>query len=207
MGAEPAEVAAKLGKIPGYAVQFKTIFGSAEPKPDDIVKALASIVRTIRERRLAVGQAREGRQAGGGRQRGRGGLEDLPRQGGLRGLPRARRFYTDNGFHDTGVGFDKPEPDVGRGKPAKDEKLNGAFMTPTMRSVTTHPPYFHDGRAKTIEEAVDFMTSGGIKDKNPNLDPKMKAVKLSKKEKEDLISFLKALEPAKAEYERPKLPE
>jgi cytochrome c peroxidase len=80
-------------------------------------------------------------------------------------------------------------------------------MTPTMRSVTTHPPYFHDGRAATIEAAVDYMISGGIKDKNPNLDPKMKAVKLSKKEKEDLIAFLKALEPEKKGFDRPKLPE
>ena len=27
--------------------QFKTIFGNAEPKPEDIVKALAAFVRTI----------------------------------------------------------------------------------------------------------------------------------------------------------------
>ena len=69
-------------------------------------------------------------------------------------------------------------------------------MTPTLRSVTTHAPYFHDGRAATIEDAVDYMPSGGIKDKNPNLDSKIKAVKLSAKERTELLAFLKALDAA-----------
>ena len=205
MGAEPAEVAKKLAKIPGYAVQFKTIFGKAEPKPDDIVNALASFVRTIKSGDSPWDKHEKGDKTAVGKEVEEG-WKIFRDKAGCAGC-HAPPLYTDNGFHDTGIGFDKPEPDVGRGKPAKDEKLNGAFKTPTMRSVTSHAPYFHDGRAATIEDAVEYMTSGGIKDKNPNLDPKMKVVKLSKKEKEDLIAFLKALEPAKAEFERPKLPE
>ena len=79
--------------------------------------------------------------------------------------------------------------------------------TPNLRSVTTHAPYFHDGRAATIEEAVDYMLSGGIKDKNPNLDAKMKKVKLSAKERTDLLAFVKSLEAPATPYEYPKLPE
>src|SRR5262249_37168209 len=101
----------------------------------------------------------------------------------------------------------KPEPDVGRGKISKNEKENGAFKTPTLRSVTLHPPYFHDGRAATIEEAIDFMLSGGIKDKNPNLDPKLKTGLVSGKERADLTAFVKALEAPPPAFERPTLPE
>src|SRR6185369_10116518 len=112
-------------------------------------------------------------------------------------------LYTDNQFHDVGIGFDKPEPDKGRGKITNNEKEHGAFKTPTLRSVTLHAPYFHDGRADSIEAAVDYMLSGGIKDKNPNLDTRMKAVKLSAKERADLLAFIKALEAQVLPFERP----
>ncbi len=51
------------------------------------------------------------------------------------------------------------------------------------------------------------MLSGGIKDKNPNLDAKLKPVKLSPKERTDLLAFVKALEAPSTPFERPKLPE
>jgi cytochrome c peroxidase len=70
--------------------------------------------------------------------------------------------------------------------------------------VTTHAPYLHDGRAKTLEEAIDFMLSGGIK--NPKLDVSMKKVTLTAKERTDLIAFVKALEAPPEKFEPPTLP-
>ena len=52
------------------------------------------------------------------------------------GACHAPPMYTDNAFHDIGIGYDKPEPDPGRGKISKNEKENGAFKTPTMRSLS-----------------------------------------------------------------------
>src|SRR5207302_4031948 len=78
-------------------------------------------------------------------------------------------LFTDTLFHNVGVGFDKPMPDLGRGKILGDaaqkagrtdhdaDTMKGAFKTPTMRSVSEHPPYFHDGRAQKLEDAVDLM--------------------------------------------------
>ena len=73
------------------------------------------------------------------------------------------------------MGFDSDKPDLGRGKiladaaakagtpaPPEAEKLQGAFKTPSLRGVALTGPYFHDGRAKTLEEAVDQMLTGGI---------------------------------------------
>ncbi|HVY48633.1 MAG TPA: cytochrome c peroxidase [Minicystis sp.] len=205
MGANEGEVCKALGKIPGYETQFKTIFGHTDPTPDDVVKAIASYVRTIRSGDSPWDKHEKGDKKAVGKDVEEGWK--LFREKAGCAACHAPPLFTDNGFHDTGIGFDKPEPDLGRGKVTKDEKMNGAFKTPTMRSVTTHPPYFHDGSGKTLDDAVDFMLSGGIKKKNPNLDPHMKAVKLSKKEKESLMAFLKALNGAEAKVERPKLPE
>jgi len=203
MGADPAAIAASLGKIPGYAVQFKTIF-KRDVTGDDIVASLAAFVRTIRSGDAPADLYEKGDKKAMGEDAVRGG--ELFRGKAQCAVCHTPPLYTDLGFHDVGIGFDKPEPDLGRGKITKDEKENGAFKTPSLRSVSTHPPYFHDARAATLEEAVDYMLSGGIKDKNPNLDPRLKPVKLTPAEKADLVAFLKALAPAAQPFERPKLP-
>jgi cytochrome c peroxidase len=204
MGADPPTIAASIAKIPGYAGQFKAIFGG-DPTPDTIVKAIASFVRTIRSGGSPWDHFEKGekRAVGDDVQRG---FELFKGKAGCAQC-HSGPLYTDDDFHDTGVGFDKPEPDLGRGKVAGDDKLNGAFKTPTLRSVSTHPPYLHDGRALSLEQAVEFMLAGGIKEKNKGLDPKLKPVKLTSKEKDDLLAFLKALDAPAASFERPRLPQ
>ena len=120
-------------------------------------------------------------------------------------LCHAPPMYTDFKYHNVGIGFgeDVEEPDPGRGKVTDKPEDNGAFKTPSLRGVTLHAPYFHDGSAATIEEAVDYMLSGG--NKNDHLDEQMKAITLTDEEKGDLIAFLKALEPEMS-FEPPKLP-
>jgi cytochrome c peroxidase len=204
MSADPAVVVETLKKIPGYTVQFRTIFGH-DAAPADVIAALASFVRTLRSGDSPWDKHEAGDKKAVGEDATRG-FELFRNKAGCAAC-HAPPLYTDNGFHDTGIGFDKPEPDLGRGKITKNDKENGAFKTPTLRSVTTHAPYFHDGRAATIEEAVDFMLAGGIKDKNPNIDAKLKPVKLSAKERTDLLAFVKALEAPAAAFTRPTLPE
>jgi cytochrome c peroxidase len=204
MGVDPAAIAAALAKIPGYLVQFKTIY-QADPTGDTIVKSLAAFVRTLRSGGSPWDKYEAGDKGAVSESAVRG-FELFRNKAGC-GACHAPPLYTNNGFHNTGVGFDKDvkEPDLGRGKISKNEKENGAFKTPTLRSATTHPPYFHDGRAATFEEAVDFMLAGGID--NPHRDERMKKpVKLSKAEREDLLAFLRALEVKADGYERPTLP-
>jgi cytochrome c peroxidase len=55
-------------------------------------------------------------------------------------------------------------------------------------------PYFHDGSAATLEEAVGLMAGGGIG--NPKLSSMMKAVgnkEISEQDRANLVEFLKAL--------------
>ena len=203
MGASPADVSAALAKVPGYAVQFKTIF-KRDPMPDDVIAAIASFVRTIKSGDSPWDRYEKGDKTAVSEEAVRG--HGLFAGKGACATCHTPPLYTDLSFHNVGIGFDKPEPDLGRGKISKDEKENGAFKTPSLRSVSTHPPYFHDGRAASLDDAVDYMLSGGTKAKNPTQDAKLQAIKLSPKERTDLIAFLKSLEAPAPAFERPKLP-
>jgi cytochrome c peroxidase len=97
--------------------------------------------------------------------------------------------FSDEKYHNIGVGMDSEKPDIGREEVTKDPKDRGAFKTPTIRNVSTSAPYMHDGSQKTLEEVVDFYAKGGHP--NPNLDEKIKKIDLSDQDKKDLVEFMK----------------
>jgi cytochrome c peroxidase len=49
------------------------------------------------------------------------------------------------------------ETDLGRYLVTKDEEDRNVFKVPSLRNVAVTAPYFHDGSAKTLEDAVDVM--------------------------------------------------
>ena len=49
------------------------------------------------------------------------------------------------------------ETDLGRYLVTRDEEDRNVFKVPSLRNVAVTAPYFHDGSAKTLEEAVDVM--------------------------------------------------
>lgn len=99
--------------------------------------------------------------------------------------------FTDEKYHNIGIGMDKPKPDLGRYDQTKQEKDKGAFKTPTVRNVSQTGPYMHDGSLATLEEVVEWYDKGGFP--NPYLSDKMKKLNLTEQEKEDLVSYMKAL--------------
>jgi cytochrome c peroxidase len=109
-----------------------------------------------------------------------------------REVPRILGFnFTDGSFQNTGIGMDRPDPDLGRYLVTLKEQERGAFKIPTLREVEHTAPYMHDGHLKTLEEVVDYYNEGGIK--NPQLNQRIVPLGLSTREKEDLVTFLKAL--------------
>ncbi len=72
------------------------------------------------------------------------------------------------------------------------ESDRGRFKTPTLREVTKHAPYMHDGSIATLREVVELYNRGG--DKNPYLDPKIEPLKLTPAEVDALVEFMKALD-------------
>jgi cytochrome c peroxidase len=83
--------------------------------------------------------------------------------------------FTDDDFHNVGVGVPSERPEPGRetGRFAalplglKDPRTIGAFKTPTLRSLPRSGPYFHDGSAETLDAAVRAHFEGPM---NPFLD-------------------------------------
>jgi cytochrome c peroxidase len=201
-----AMVAMTLNGIEGYKTAFQSAMGG-EPTPDNIVQALASFVRTIRSEDSPWDKFEKGDKE----------AVSLDVRGGFEvfrtaecGLCHTPPLYTDKGFHNIGIGTKKEMPDPGRGKILADKQdpqadaMTGAFKTPTLRSVAETGPYFHDGSARTLEEAVDVLLNGGID--NPHKDAKLKGRKLNAGEKKALLTWLRALSPAPVKFEKPKLP-
>jgi cytochrome c peroxidase len=96
--------------------------------------------------------------------------------------------FSDEQYHNLGVGMDAEKPDLGRYEITKQEKDKGAFKTPTLRNVSLSAPYMHDGSQQTLEEVVQWYDKGG----HPNawLSDKMKPLKLTDQEKADVVAFM-----------------
>ncbi|MDH5604533.1 MAG: cytochrome-c peroxidase [Cyclobacteriaceae bacterium] len=103
-------------------------------------------------------------------------------------------LWTDNLFHNTGL--DVESLDQGLAKVTGHQADHGKFKTPTLRNLVFTFPYMHDGRFNTLEEVVEFYSTG-VK-MSATIDPLMKrafegGVHLSANEKADLVMFLKSL--------------
>lgn len=215
MGGDPDAVAMTLNGIEGYKNDFQKVFGGPATA-DNIAKSLATFVRSIKSEDSPWDKYEKGDKAAVSEDAIKGFTIFSDSDKANCTLCHLPPLYTDTLFHNVGIGFDKPMPDLGRGKiladaaekkGAKDpeaDKMKGAFKTPTLRSITETAPYFHDGRSKTLEDAVDLMLKGGIK--NPNLDEKLKPRTLKAEERAQLLVFLKSLTPESKPFEKPQLP-
>lgn len=206
MGAKDheTEIMAKINAIPGYKQQFQSVFnGDATEK--NIFQAISAFERTIisgnGDTAFDRWQAGDQSAVNDAVKRGYEVFKTAKCDNCHTGV-----LFTDQQFHNVGIGADAPDDkmDKGRFDKTKNEADTGAFKTPTLRDVGRSAPYFHDGSAKTLEEAVDIMTSGGKP--NPHLDTKnLQDAKLTNEQKADLIAFLKSLN-VDCKLTAPKLP-
>ena len=215
MGGDPDAVAMTLNGIDAYKQEFQKVF-NGPATGDNIAKAIATFVRTIRSQDAPWDKYQQGDKTAVSEDAIKGFTVFSDSDKANCTLCHLPPLYTDTLFHNVGIGDDKPMPDLGRGKTLGDaaqkagttdpnaEAMQGAFKTPTLRSITESGPYFHDGRAKTLDDAVDLMLKGGIK--NPHMDEKLKPKTISKEERGQLMAFLKALTPAPAPFQKPQVP-
>jgi len=99
--------------------------------------------------------------------------------------------FTDEGYHNIGVGMEREKPDLGRFIVTKSEADKGAFKTPTLRDVAQRGPYMHDGSETTLADVVAFYNTGGVK--NPWLSSLVRPLGLTAQERIELVEFMKAL--------------
>lgn len=188
MGAKADEIAAKLNGIEGYHSQFHKVFGG-DATPDNIVKAIAAFERTIISGDTAWDRYRAGDTSALSESAVRGwnvfqAIKCTNCHDGV--------LLTDQQYHNVGIGMDQKEPDVGRFKVTNKPEDTGAFKTPTLRDIAKSAPYFHDGSAATLEEALDIMLAGGKP--NEHLDKKnLQKHDVLPDQRAALLDFMKAL--------------
>ncbi|MFN3153685.1 cytochrome-c peroxidase [Bremerella sp.] len=214
------EVAVKtLKEIPGYKVQFEKIFDDGV-NIDNVGKAIATFERTIvtgpapydyyevvrsfeqqfpsdelefleeDDPELYAKYAEAKKNAAGMSESARRGREIFFSEKGNCTACHAGANFTDELYHNLGVGMEVETPDLGRYEVTKQEKDKGAFKTPTIRNITQTAPYMHDGSQKTLEEVVEWYAKGGHP--NPYLSDKVKKLNLTEQDKKDLVNFMKA---------------
>ncbi len=110
-----------------------------------------------------------------------------------------RRFFKTFGV----AGYGDLDEDVGRYAVTKNAADRGAFLTPSLREVSRTAPYMHNGMLKTLTDVVDFYNRGGGKAHGLE-SVGLKALGLTKQEKEALVEFLKTLSGDKLVVEVPK---
>lgn len=183
------ELVAKIRKMPGYRKLFQEVFGR-EIVIEDVGKAIASFQRTILSGNSAVDKFDLGGEETALSESARRGLELF------RGKARCTRChsgfnFTDEKFHNLGIGWDTNTVDLGRYMVTKNPEDIGAFKTPTLREIARTAPYMHDGRFKTLEDVVAFYNQGGVK--NPHQDNTIIPLELTEQERQDVVALLKSL--------------
>ncbi len=183
------EMVAKMRTIAGYRKLFQEVFGR-DIVIEDVGKAIASFQRTIVSGNSAVDRFDVGGEEKALSASAQRGLELF------RGKARCTRChsgfnFSDEKFHNLGIGWDTNTVDLGRYLVTKNPEDIGAFKTPTLREIARTAPYMHDGRFKNLEDVVNFYNQGGIQ--NPHKDNTLIPLEMNEQEQADLVAFLKSL--------------
>ena len=179
----------RLRAVRGYAPLFVDAFGDRTIDLDRVGKAIAAYERTV----LAGDSPFDRYQAGD---------QDALSPAAIRGLAlfngkancvtcHAGFNFTDESYHNIGVGMDVTAPDLGRFVETNNDFDRGAFKTPTLRNVAQTAPFMHDGSEPTLAAVVEFYNRGGVP--NANLSDEIVPLNLSASAERDLVAFLEAL--------------
>jgi cytochrome c peroxidase len=197
---EPLErVVAKL-KASYYADDFAKAFGSSQIDADHVARALEQYVLTFVSFDSKFDRALKG-QGTLTKEERRGFQLFVTEYDPRYGLTGADCFHCHGGplfsdFRFTNNGLDAEPSDTGRERVTGRAGDRGKFAVPSLRNVAVRGPYMHDGRFKTLEEAVDHYCTGTRR--SATLDPNLAkhpdgGVPLSPEDKKALVAFLKTL--------------
>jgi cytochrome c peroxidase len=212
-------VGSVLSRIEGltdYAGLFEAAFGRG-PSMETLGAALASYERTLASADSDFDRYYFDAQPQALSAPAVAGFEVFQRLGcnGCHLVAQRHAHFTDERFHDTGIGYrnaqtrsvrrtvalapgveivvDAPPPaaDLGRYEATGRTEDRWKYRTPTLRNVELTAPYMHDGSLRTLEDVIDHYAEGGTP--HPGQDPRIKAFELSGAEREYLVEFLRSL--------------
>jgi cytochrome c peroxidase len=182
---------------PAYVKAFEQVFGKkgAQVTMKEVMQAIAAFERT-----KVSGNTPFDRYFYAGES---GALTDAQKRGfdlyvnkgrcvSCHRIEQTQALFTDNRFHNIGVGIndiqkdvpvlageflqakatlaevdvkvlgDKRTSELGRFAVSRDFEGLGAFKTPTLRNAAVTSPYMHDGSLKTLKDVVVHYNNGGV---------------------------------------------
>ncbi|MBW2058699.1 MAG: c-type cytochrome [Deltaproteobacteria bacterium] len=208
-----------------YLDRFKAVFDveAEQITIDHVVKAIASFERTLISGDSPFDRYMYGEDKSALSESAKRGLElykGKARCQECHTISANYALFTDNKFHNLGVGFRKIRPrlreivrefrmakhkggeldesiltkaeisELGRFVVTLKTSDIGAFKTPTLRNIAVTGPYMHDGSLESLEEVMALYNKGG--EKNPFLGS-VRVLNLTEEEIRDIIEFLKSL--------------
>lgn len=184
LGSSWPEILGKLQADPDYSASFQKIYAEG-PTQENVVDAIATFERSLYTPNSRFDRYLRGDDSALDEQE-RSGYELFLALGcvachqgvGIGGNMFQRMGAKNEYFSERGTGTDA---DLGRYNVTGKEFDRYRFKVPSLRNVAVTAPYFHDGSADTLEEAVEVMARFQL------------ARKLSSGEKDELVAFLKTL--------------
>ena len=202
MGSDVQDAIDRLRASEEYVALFESAFedsGSEDGKgetaenvirPETIGQAIASFERT-----LLIGNSKVDQFRGADYK----SLSESARQGmwifdsrGKCWKCHSTKTFSDQEFHNTGVGFGQEDRDEGRMEFTEKPEDRFKFKTPGLRGVEQTAPYMHDGSIATLREVVEFYNRGGSPN-DPDLSDEIEPLNLSEEDIDNMVEFLKAL--------------
>jgi cytochrome c peroxidase len=182
---------------PAYVKAFEQVFGKkgAQVTMKEVQQAIAAFERTKVSGNSAFDRYFYGGESGALTDAQKRGFDLYVNKGrcvSCHVIEQTQALFTDNRFHNVGVGIndiqkdvpalageflqakatlaqvdvkvlgDKRTSELGRFAVTRDFEGLGAFKTPTLRNVAVTSPYMHDGSLKTLKDVVVHYNNGGV---------------------------------------------
>ncbi|WP_198017198.1 cytochrome-c peroxidase [Methylocapsa acidiphila] len=218
---DPADVVAKVRKIPEYVLAFNAINGG-DVTYDGIAAAIAAFERTQYSGNSPFDHFLAGDQQAlsDAAKRGWALFQGKGRCSACHAFNSVSSLFSDQKFHNIGIAAHKQNfaelagkaaailrsgdekqldelalqtsySELGRFLVTKNEADIGAFKSETLRNIGVTAPYMHDGSLATLWDVMDHYNKGGVP--NPYLDGGMQRLGLSEAEIDDVVAFLFSL--------------
>jgi cytochrome c peroxidase len=185
---------------PQYVAAFREVFGKepAQVTMREVQLAIASFERTLVSGDSPFDQWYFGGKKDAISEQARRGFDVFMNQGrcvSCHAIEQDHALFTDNRFHNIGVGVNRIQADIPElapqflkakaagadvdkavlsnprvselGRFAITDTLDeiGSFKTSTLRNIAVTGPFMHDGSLKTLRDVVDHYNNGGITQK------------------------------------------
>jgi len=190
---------------PEYVSAFRTVFKKepAQVTMKEVQQAIASFERTIVSGDSPFDRWYFGKEQAAISDQAKRGFDTFLNKGrcvSCHVIENDQALFTDNRFHNIGVGINRIQTEVSQFAPAflkakaagvdvdkavlsnpKASELGrfavtdsldeiGSFKTSTLRNVSVTAPFMHDGSLKTLRDVVEHYNNGGITNKNDHVN-------------------------------------